>query len=139
MSLPDFDDIHLAHLINSIREVSPIFDFGQEAQKQRLPYMNTEHPARGLRSGTLAVSDRGAHGLPTPGSFEGLENREEVIAKPLTNNAGTVGGGSQPADESMEHGRDQLAGVPSEPSISAVQSSPPPNKDAEIARRMEIT
>jgi hypothetical protein len=22
--------------------------------------------------------------MPTPGSFEGLENREEVIAKPLT-------------------------------------------------------
>jgi len=31
-----------------------------------------------------AVSDRGANDLPTPGSFAGLENREEVIAKPRT-------------------------------------------------------
>ena len=43
----------------------------------------THTPARGQRSARLAVKRAGSPvGLPTPGCFGGLENREEVIAKP---------------------------------------------------------
>ncbi|HZR02825.1 MAG TPA: DUF4326 domain-containing protein, partial [Burkholderiales bacterium] len=40
---------------------------------------NTPSEAMKAHGGT---TDAGAHGVPTPGSFGGLENREEVIAKP---------------------------------------------------------
>lgn len=41
-------------------------------------------PSEAMKSHGGRTGD-GAHGLPTPGSFAGLENREEVIAKPCTN------------------------------------------------------
>ena len=43
---------------------------------------NTPSEAMKSRGGR---TDDGAHALPTPGSFGGLENREEVIAKPSIN------------------------------------------------------
>lgn len=43
---------------------------------------NTHSEAVNAQGGTTCA---GAHGVPSPGSFGGLENREEVIAKPSTN------------------------------------------------------
>jgi len=45
-------------------------------------------PARAVEAGRVAVHPGGGHVLPTPGRFAGLENREEVIAKPCTFNGG---------------------------------------------------
>jgi hypothetical protein len=55
--------------------------------------MSNEHP-RGRRSGKLPVSYRRAKNPATPGSFEGLENREEVIAKPLIYSPHDIVGGN---------------------------------------------
>lgn len=43
-------------------------------------------PARAVEAGRVAVHPGRGHVLPTPGRFAGLENREEVIAKPCTFN-----------------------------------------------------
>lgn len=53
-------------------------------------------PARADECGKVAVHPAGGNGLPTPGSSAGLENREEVIAKPRTflRNVGDPGKGN---------------------------------------------
>ncbi len=68
-------------------------DFGADWQGKALQHaakiyramlaaeLNTQREALSAHGGS---TDAGAQGLPTPPSFEGLEKREEVIAKPLT-------------------------------------------------------
>ena len=50
---------------------------------------NTPRAAESAHGG---ITDAGANGMPTPGSFGGLENPEEVIAKPA-NKCGICGVG----------------------------------------------
>jgi hypothetical protein len=50
------------------------------------------------------TTDAGAHGVPTPGSFEGLENREEIIAKPLTSSAPSSERAPERAADYTTHG-----------------------------------
>ena len=45
---------------------------------------STKHPQRATTRHVGSERTGSREGLPTPGSFGGLENREEVIAKPAT-------------------------------------------------------
>lgn len=70
---------------------------------------SNEYPQRAMTRHVGSERTGSREGLPTPGSFGGLENREEVIAKPATYlevpdylrastpNAAPAGGSSLPA------------------------------------------
>ena len=78
----DFDQLHSVargadRVVAGVGEDWPQVNvFRKERDTQ-----NTVRAAMNAQGGTTYA---GAHRVPTPGSFGGLENREEVIAKPST-------------------------------------------------------
>lgn len=74
----DFHRICRAKLARRLRIEIPPGTYPDAAQVTEC------HPERGDDGGRLAAQSAEADGLPTPGRFERLENREEAIAKPLT-------------------------------------------------------
>jgi len=80
----DIDRLARSRLAQRLRiEVPP--DMYLTAQAATPAPVHT--PAKGVEGGKVAVTPSEPHILPTPGRFERLENREEVIAKPLVSTA----------------------------------------------------
>lgn len=145
MDMRDFDsdDLYLAKLVSSIKEVSPIFDLGAEVQKATREYMNNGQ--RGVEGHALPSASESTEGPLSVRTTLGCRNRLEPESSPvaahLNNAAGEEMACTAISREAGPEARRANAGIDHLQGSETVGSIPipaAPNKDAEIARRMAI-